>query len=178
MADIVTEMQEDGTQAIIDISGPSNYDMSISSLNGKMPDAPSLESLSKIYTAKFVLEVIAPDGTVIPFTYKRIDPATLLQMDASPIQITDELMNNLSAIDEQGIDGVKSMNADQWKQDVKTNAMFRKAAIQTGVISPTISDEIYEQLDNNVLEALYQAITGGVTSNADLVSHFRSAAEA
>ena len=98
MADVMTEMQPDGSQKIIEIKGPSNYDMKVSPLNGVIPETPSLESLSKVFTAKFVLEVNAPDGTIIPFTYKRIDPGTLLHMDASPIQITDELINNLSMI--------------------------------------------------------------------------------
>ena len=178
MPDVVTEMQEDGNQAIISVSGPSNYDMELGSLNGAIPETPSLENLSKLFTPTLVLKVTAPDGTVIPFTYKRIDPMSLLSMDASPIQITDELMENLSVIDAQGEDVTKTMNASQWKQAIKTTAMFRKASIQMGVISPAITDEIYKQLDPQILEALHQAITGGVTSNAELVSHFRSSTEA
>ena len=45
--------------------------------------------------------------------------------------------------------------------------------MQGGIISPIITDEFYEQLDPTIINALYQAVTGGITSDTELVDHFR-----
>ena len=177
MADLVSENTEDGSSRIVQTAHPSNFDMSLNELNGAVADPPSFENLSKVFTAKYVLNVTAPDGTKIPFTYKRVDSMTLLTMDNSPIQITDAIASRVTGADIQPEEVAKKMTADELLEAAKTSAQLKKGTIQAGVISPVITDEIYEQLDNHILEVLYQAISGGVTSDAELVSHFRSSAK-
>ena len=193
MATLVSEVKEGGDVEIVETSGDSNYQMQLNRLDGKLPTPPSPDALTKIFKPRFVLEVTADDGTVIPFVYKRIDPATLIMTHGSPVSIdtdvaktADNMAERLKGLvgDRDDVD-VKSLSDDdatelrellrdpKAKQMVDTYQTLHKNVVQSGVISPEITDDLYEHLDDDVLDALYEAITGGVTSQNELVQHFR-----
>ena len=185
-ADVITEVQDDGSTEVIETKHTSNYDMSLERVNGKLPESPSFENLSKLFKPRYVLEVTTEDGTRVPFTYKRVDPMTLLMTTGAPVIYTADTLNSIdtvqSKITELGIGDGTSISGDKMldlfqdndvKNTLETANTLRRAVIQAGVISPEITDEIYEELDTDILNALYEAITGGVTSNAELVEHFR-----
>ena len=187
MADVVSELNEDGGSTIVEASQSSNYEMSINQLDGKLPEAPPLDALSKIFKPRYVLEITAPDGTVIPFVYKRIDPAMLLLTQGSPlaVDISDtnrfrEENDRIASIEDEQ-ERVSKMQ--EFLKDPKTQAVMqageetRKRNIQAGVISPEITDELYANLDDDVIDALNEAVTGGVTNSNELVEHFREKSE-
>ena len=60
-AAVVSEVQPDGSTEIIETRGKSNYEGRIRELNGTAPNAPPVSDLSKLFTAKFVIEITAPD---------------------------------------------------------------------------------------------------------------------
>lgn len=180
-AALVSEVQPDGSTEIIETRGKSNYEGRIRELNGTAPNAPPVSDLSKLFTPKFVIEITAPDGTIIPFTYKKVSPMDLLMSHGSPIVVTDQVIRGITNIrEQQGEDGqiddleaLKLLQDDSWKDSQAAFSALRKVSVQGGIISPIITDEFYEQLDPTIINALYQAVTGGITSDTELVDHFR-----
>ena len=197
MADVVSEVREDGSSEVVETAQTSNYEMSLNRLDGQLPEAPPLDALSKIYKPRYVLEVTAPDGTVIPFVYKRIDPATLMLTQGSPVVITPEDRSKATELEQKSkelyadirstddvnvrqekLDELQTLMSDPRTQELNImGEQIRKRVIQSGVISPEITDEIYENLDDSILDALHEAITGGVTNQNELVEHFRGDVE-
>ena len=186
---LVTEVQEDGSEVIVNTDRPTNYDMDIKRLDTEIPDTLPTGSLSKLFKPKYVLEVTAEDGTIIPFVYKKIDPATLLATHGEALAVDIEAattaqkeIERLRAESNQNpdiniTDVSQSLNNDTMSM-IKTMIKVRKLTVQTGVISPEITDEIYEELDFDIIDALEQAISGGVTNQNELVKHFHKRAEA
>lgn len=188
---VVSEVTEDGGTEIKETSHPSNFDMSLGRLDGTLPDAPNTDALSKLFKPRYVLNVTTADGTVVPFVYKRVDPMTLMMTHDSPITVSPDAIRNAESAQtrlEEIADSVDENNPltpelqaemrelltsadtqDTYKQGV----FMKKTTVQTGVISPQITDELYENLDDDIIDALFQAIRGGVTSDAELVEHFR-----
>ena len=64
-----------------------NFQFQEERLNKALPESPDRKMLAKLFTPRFVLNVTAPDGTVIPFVYKRMDPGTLLITHGSAISL-------------------------------------------------------------------------------------------
>ena len=137
-----------------------------------------------------------PDGIEVPFVYKRIDPGTLMMTQGSPLAIdigeaqrkSDELVKQVDALrakvdSEDADEAAIAAEIRQLRDSDETQSLFstardlRKRTVQAGVIQPEISDELYENLDDDILDALYEAITGGVTSSNELVEHFRQSAD-
>ena len=200
MADVITEVSETGETKVVDTGNrESNYDMSLNRLSGELPQVPSMNAISKLFKPRYVLNVTAEDGTVIPFVYKRIDPGTLLLTQGSPLALNpsvkeqalsmrkqfDDIGINLDHLDKKGV--VNESNRDQVEKilrggnsgDVmKAADELRRSVLKAGVISPEITDDLYENLDDEILDALHEAITGGVTSNTELVEKFHGPPEA
>lgn len=193
MSDLVTQVNEDGTTDIVETKQVSNYEMELDRVNpAEVPSAPPTDSLSKLFKPKYVLYVTAEDGEKIPFVYKRVDPATLLVTNETPLTIDTNVADTAQQVENRLKDFRETYkNPKDAPQEVidelneflleenTVNAMkqglqLRKNAVQAGVISPQITDEIYEELDDHILDALHEAITGGVTSQTELVEHFRN----
>ena len=180
---LVTEVQEDGSEVIVNTDRPTNYDMDIKRLDTEIPDTLPTGSLSKLFKPKYVLEVTAEDGTIIPFVYKKIDPMTLLAthgdalaVDIEAVSTAQKEIEKVQAKANQSganpTDLIESASNDTVHM-IKTMLKVRKLTVQTGVISPEITDELYEELDFDIIDALEQAISGGVTNQNELVEHFR-----
>ena len=187
---LVTEIAEDGTEQIVESDRPVNqmYDMNIERANeNDLPEAPPITDLSKLFKPKYILNITVPDGSIIPFTYKKQDPGSLLLSHGSPLAIDTEIVKSAQEIQSKIDEVQEGENAEELLQELMTDPKFiemhnagmrmRKTTIQTCVISPIIDDALYNELDDAILEALYQAITGGVTNQAELVEHFRETNE-
>ena len=190
---VTSQVMEDGSTEVLETGLPSDYDFNFDRVDGKLPEPPPLDSISKLYKPRYILEVRSADGTVIPFIYKRIDPATLMLTHGRPMIENLDLMTKADSIgdrlmalkgkseEELATDEVRELikEAQETLQDQRIKDMERssedlhKHVIQANVLSPEITDEIYENLEDSILEVLYQAITGGVTSHTELVDHFR-----
>ena len=192
MHGLTSEVLPDGQTEITETTDRSNYDMSINRVDGTVPDTPSMDAVAKLFKPRFVLNVTADDGTVIPFVYKRLDPGTMMITHGNPIAISGEQVKQVlptyervQELRDKGIAAggdlpaediaeMRELLADPTMREItKIGVDMRKNTVQSGVIDPVITDEVYEQLDDNVLEALYQAIRGGVTSTNELLDHFR-----
>ena len=177
MPDLVSEVQEDGTQQITETSQQSNYQMEVKPADP--PDSVDGNQLSALFKKNHVLEVTTPYGGVIPFTYKKMDSATLMLTHRVPLAIDPEKLQTaqemLSGLQQE--DGTEKMNKmvedEEFLEMLEKLEKLKKLTLQSGVIDPVITDEIYEQLDDEVVEALYLAISGGVTSTTELVEAFR-----
>ena len=186
-----TEMNEDGEQQITQTTQASNYEMEIKRAVGELPDAPPLVDLSKLFKPKYILNVKTPDGSVIPFTYKRLDPGTLMATHGEPLtldtavrQSAQELISRLEELQSKPRKKDEPITPDEaaelqeitthpdYLATVKKGMQLRKVTVQTGVISPQITDELYEELDDEILDMLSEAISGGVTNQNELVQHF------
>ena len=186
-----TEMQEDGEQQITQTTQESNYEVELKRADGELPEAPPLADLSKLFKPKYVLNVKTPDGSVIPFTYKRLDPITLMATYGSPLTVdtavkesAQELLDRLQKLQKKPRkkgEGMSEEDVAEYQEitthpdylaTVEKGMQLRKVTVQTGVISPQITDELYEQLDDNVLDLLTEAISGGVTNQTELVQQF------
>lgn len=79
-ATLTSEVQADGTAKVVGASQPTNAEFGFeeTQLGTALPEVPTTDALRKLFTPRFVLNVTAPDRTVIPFVYKRVDPGTLL----------------------------------------------------------------------------------------------------
>ena len=190
MSDLVTEVNEDGEQTIIEAQGTTNYEMQIDRLDGEIPKV-SADALKSLFTPRHRLIVTAPDGTIVPFIYKRIDPATLVTTHGSPVvldtrvaqtaqslvdrleELRQETKDDPSRQEEADAEAKEIMDNSDLKEALQIMQTRKKASVQAGTISPEITDEIYESLDVDIIDALYQAITGGVTSQNELVEYFR-----
>lgn len=188
MQGLVTEVQEDGSQEITEVSQASNFEIQTEKVQGNIATDIPTDSLSKLFKRKLVLYVTTEDGEKIPFVYKRIDPGMLLLAQGSPLALDTNIVETAQSVadslreaqqdsDEQGnppTDKVSEIMQNSKTQDLFRMAQqLRKNVIQTGTISPEITDELYDKLDDEILNALHDAITGGVTSNNDLVQYFR-----
>ena len=171
MSDLTTELGPDGEEIIVSIDPSKTYEATIKPLNGAMPEAPSPENLSKLFEPQFVLEVTAPDGTIIPFTFKRIDPVNILSDYGSSMFITEEKLNQIQQVTQ--LEDRSNVSVEEWKAHLEVNALLKKNAIIFGVIKPVITEETYDLLVPKVRDDLYSAITGGITSGTELVEHFR-----
>ena len=177
MPDLVSEVQEDGTQQITETEHPSNYKMEVKPADP--PDSIDGNQLSALFKKNHVLEVSTPYGGVIPFTYKKMDSATLmlthrvpLAIDPEKLQTAQEMLSGLQQ--EDGTSKINKMIEDDDFLDLlEKMALLRKLTVTSGCLDPVIDDEIYEQLDDEIVDALYFAISGGVTSTAQLVNAFR-----
>lgn len=195
MADVVSEVQEDGSTEVKETARASNYEMELTRLDGALPEAPSTDALSKLFKPRFLLEITASDGTVIPFVYKRVDPMSLMLSQGSPMAVNPELIQTAqetqkrlqqlgvtsstppSSLSEDVQEDIARVLAEPKAQEFfEMRLRMRQTVIETGVISPQITPEIYEQLDDDIIEALYEAITGGVSTSNELVEHFREIA--
>ena len=195
MTDVVSEVQEDGSTTISGTAHKSNYDMELNRLDGILPEIPPMDALSKLFKPRYVLKVTTPDGIEIPFVYKRIDPGTLMMMQGSPLAVdigqaqqrSTELVNQMEAlrekvnaedVDPEAIsEEIRKLRDSEETQELFNTARdLRKRTVQAGVIQPEITDELYANLDDDILQALYQAITGGVTNSNEMVEHFRELA--
>ena len=65
MVDVVSKVTADGGAEITDTKRPSNYESEIGAVNGKLPEAPSFENVSKLFAPRWVLNVTAPDLSLI-----------------------------------------------------------------------------------------------------------------
>ena len=179
MSDLVSEVQEDGTQQITETSQESNYQMKVRPEDLKPPDEVHGIQLSALFKKNHILEITIPSGITIPFTYKKIDSATLmlthripLAIDPEKLKTAQEMLSGLQQ--EDGIEKINKMvNDEEFLDMLEKMATLRKLTVQSGVIDPVITDEIYDQLDDEVLDALYLSISGGVTSSTELVEAFR-----
>ena len=197
MASVVTEVKPDGSKEIIKTSKPSNYELKVNQYDGELPQAPPTEDLELLFEPRYELEVKAPNGKIIPFYCKRIDPATMMITYGSPIAIStaldaEQIQNRMVALSEntnpRNEDGSPNQEYLEELQDIlketDAQAAMQQAeqlqinVIQAGVISPKLTKEQAERLSPKIKEALYQIITGGVTSQNELVEHFRDDAEA
>ncbi len=180
MAGLTSEVQADGTTQITQTDRPSNYDLQIEKLDGSLPDAPSEEALKKLFSPKYVLTVTI-DGTEIPFIYKRMDPATLIITHDQPVSIdpgvNKQLANNEEPVNLNQITVHELLHDPSKRQALKDSMHLVKITVQGAVVSPKITDEIYENLDNQLIDALYAAITGEVKDQQDLVHFFREKTE-
>ena len=187
---VTTEVQEDGTTKVTQVNPPagSSYQFNNRVVRTKLPDVPTSENLAKLFTPRYVLEVTADDGTVIPFVYRHLDPSSLLLTTGKPVSVNvdikekaQELSDQLQEISEKEESSpleALSLLHQEGSQDLLQQALdLRKNTLKTGVISPPMTDELYENLDDEVLEALYEAITGGVTSDTELVETFSDGTE-
>ena len=187
MADVTTEVQPDGTTEVVDASGPTNYEFSQQQVGADLPEVPSSADLAKLFTPRLVLNVTAPDGTVIPFVFKRMDPGTLLLTHGSPVSIPVDVRERARALQVdldaiRGADGtlddasagkaIDLLQSKDSRQVLDLAQTIRKNTVMAAVISPVMTEELYDNLDDEVLEALYDAITGGVTSDTELVETF------
>ena len=198
MTDVVSEVQEDGSTTISGTAHKSNYDMELNRLDGILPEIPPMDALSKLFKPRYVLKVTTPDGIEIPFVYKRIDPATMILTQGSPLGISlnevagesNDIAEKLQSLREgldaassdadadAKLDEMRDLMSDEKTQGIlQTAQTLRQRVIQSGVLSPEITDDLYENLDDDILNALYEAITGGVTSSNELVEHFRKGSE-
>lgn len=187
---LVTEVNEHGEQTIVEASGTTNYEMQIDRLDGEIPKVSS-DALKSLFTPRHKLTVTAPDGTIVTFVYKRIDPATLVVTHGTPVvmdtrvaQTAQSLVDRLEELkqeteadpsrqEEADAEAKEIMNNEDLKEALQVLQQRKKASVQAGTISPEITDEIYEALDIDVIDALHQAITGGITSQNELVEYFR-----
>lgn len=196
MADVVSEVMEDGGTEVTETAHASNYEVSLGRLDGAVPEPPPLDAISKLFKPRYTLNITTDDGTVIQFVYKRSDPATLMITHGSPIAIGAEDAEDAVEVSRKFADlqeredaagGVLPDDAqeelNELMSDPRTQELFalmdrrQKATVQTNVISPVITDEIYDALQPEILRALYEAITGGITSQNELVEYFRERAE-
>ena len=195
MADLVSEVMEDGGTEVTETAHKSNYEVSLGRLDGAVPEPPPLDAVAKLFKPRYVLEVKLEDGTVVPFVYKRTDPATMMMTQGGPLSVgaseredIRKINNQLSDLRARTTDG-ESVPADVQNDlndllsEPRTQELFamqdgiQKAVIQANVISPVITDEIYDNLEPDILRALHEAITGGITSQNELVDYFREITE-
>ena len=179
-------MQDLITEAGAPTDAPA-YEFSQQRVGADLPAVPSSADLAKLFTPRLVLNVTAPDGTVIPFVYKRMDPGTLLLTHGAPVTIPVDVRERAQALQVdldaiRGTDGQvdadsaeKALDILQSKESREVLSLaqqLRKSTLMAAVLSPEMTEELYTHLDDTVLEALYDAITGGVTSDTELVETF------
>ena len=87
--------------------------------------------------------------------------------------ITDEYLQAMDKRDKAAENPELILSSKEWANSIEANSLMKKCTVQFGVIEPTISDELYDELDQKWIDALYEAISGGITSNTDLVEFFR-----
>lgn len=195
MGNLTSEVQADGTTTITDASQPTTeFQFKQEQVGAQLPEVPTSEVLSKLFTPRYVLNVTAPDGTVIPFLYKRLDPGTLLLTHGAPVAVSVDVRDQAAKLktemetlgisdDDTELDAEQREKALELLQKEGTREMLeqaekmRKHTLKTAVLAPVINDELYENLADEVKEALYDAITGGVTSDTELVETFPNGAE-
>ena len=198
MPKVTSAVNEDGSTDVIATDQPSNFEFEHAVVQGDLPDVPTTESLSKLFIRRNVLNVKAPDGTVIPFIYKKGDPMSALIALGSPLAVDTNVKAKLNTLivdtDALAAEVRKAKTDDDLDDETKSkvrdlinndDAQFmmeqfqnvRRIMLKSNVISPTITDEIYDNLDEEVITALYDAITGGVTSDNELVNTFPEDAE-
>lgn len=172
-AQIISEVQPDGTTKVVKTKYESAYSPKISTITGEMPDIPQDADLSKFFTPKRVIELTAPDGTKQKFIYKRLSPAELLRDYGTVALITQEMIDISKGV----TDAITSETPEEYLRNIQADTKIRKATIQNGILKPTITDEAYEQIDSEHLDILFEVISGGITSQTELVQHFRNRAE-
>ena len=183
--DVVSEVREDGYNEITETAHVSNYEMQVRRLDTKLPESIPTESLSDLFNPKRVLDVTLEDGTVISFVYKKVDPATLMITHESPLAIDPEqakvAYEKFEELEKRDQDGDSTAAADlnelvsdkETMDTLKKMMQIRKLTVQSGVISPEITDDLYEDLPDEIINTLQVAITGGITNQNELVEHFR-----
>ena len=186
---LTSEVQADGTAKVVGAAQPTNAEFGFeeTELGMALPEVPTTDALRKLFTPRYVLNVTAPDGTVIPFVYKRVDPGTLLITQgigvAVPIDTPEQaaklrvdmntVLNNAELSEDERKQGMFDLMNKKESQDVMTLMQaLRRATLKAAVLSPQITDELYDMLDDSVTEKLYDCITGGVTSQTELVETF------
>ena len=185
---VVSEVQPDGTTKIV---RKELFESKVKKAeNGKVPDKVSLGDLSKLFKPKRVIEIVTEDGSIISFGFKLVDPMTLLLTTGSPISWTEtrEGLNSIGdALGGQNLDGISEKELEQRLKDIYNKEEFKeiihnfeavqKLVIQSGITTTEITDEIYEMLEDRVINHLYSAITGGVTADNQAVETFREDVE-
>ena len=196
---VTSKVTKDGESEITQVQPMPQYNIKSGAIGAdpinNVPEPPNINDLSKLFTPKFVAYVQAPDGTEIPFTYKKIDPGTLLQTVGIPNAVAlhpgiaknrlsekaAELGIDLDAVEEEELsdddpraEAVMLLMAGEEMQSLaKFNEHCRREALKLCIVSPKMDDELYDNLAEEVKEGLYQVITGGVVNDNELIENFR-----
>ena len=193
MENVVSVSTNDGQSEILKAEEEPRYKINTGELNSKLPKPPNDVDLSKLFAPKYVANVKAPDGTIIPFTYKKLDSGSMLAtigmplgVNIHPLVATERLQKKAEAL---GIDLDKPleievddpkfnekldlMSGEEIVEIQRFNEHVRRETLKLSIISPQITDDIYDDLDEEVKEGLYQLVSGGVTNDKELVEFFR-----
>ena len=186
---VISEVQEDGTQKVTSAPGSRKMEVTYGRLDSDMPLMPTDTAMQKLFKPKNVIQITTDDGTVIPIVYKRIDPGSLLLSHGSPLNIpsdafqtarrlqkqTDEIVKNTAeGSDEREQQQADLMASDDGLKMLEITDKMRRNAILLGVIQPQMTNEMLDDLEEDILNLLYECITEGVTTNINLVGHFPS----
>ena len=195
---VTSEVNQDGESQIISVKDNPEYNIESEAVTRELPKVPDVQDLSKLFTPKFVAYVTAPDGTQIPFTYKKIDPGSLMQTVGIPnaismhpviannriqkqaeelgVGLTEDGELDLENIDEDDprSEAIKvMMTGDEMQSMLKFSEHCQREVLKMCVITPKIDDTLYDELADEVKTGLYEVITGGVVGDNELAKGFR-----
>ena len=185
---VISEVQEDGTQKVTHAPGSrQKMEVTYGRLDSDMPLMPTDTAMQKLFKPKNVLQITTEDGTQIPIVYKRIDPGSLLLSHGSPLVLPADAIQATRRFEKQREDILKTtkegsrereekladlMTTDDGATAIHVSDKMRKNAILLGVIQPPMTEKMIEDLEEDIVNLLYDCITEGVTTNIDLVGHF------
>ena len=198
---VESEVGKDGQSEITKVKENPLYKIESRPLGTDLPEVPSVADISKLFEPKFVAYIDLPDGSGrAAFTYKKIDPMTLIQtigvpnsIDLHPVIALDRLNDKASALgieigseeelqfekDDPRIPDILALeNGEEMQNMAKFNEHLRRETLKLCVISPPIDDALYDNLAEGVKEGLYNEISGGVTTNNEITENFREVGEA
>ena len=186
---VVSEVQEDGTQKVTHAPGSNKMEVTYGRLDSDMPLMPTDTAMQKLFKPKNVLQITTEDGTQIPIVYKRIDPGSLMLSHGSPLaipsdalQVARRMQQGFQSIEKSTQEGTPErekatadlMAGDDGGRMLEINDKMRRNAILLGVIQPPMTNEMIDDLEEDIVQLLYDCITEGVTTNIELVGHFPS----
>lgn len=190
---LVSEVNEEGNTEIIQTSQESNYEVNVTQIDATAPLPPPTSNLKAFFAPRYKCTITNSDGISQEFFYKKLDPGSQLMSYGQPLGVdtniedlasqTKEIQDRFAKIrDDKDEEGNVTPNAlvqmHALMREPGARAMFeiyeqkKKNVVMIAVISPEITEEIYDLLEYEVADKLYQAITGGVTTDIAVVEHF------
>ena len=161
------------------------------SINEVMP-GESIEDnidLSALMKPRYKLEFDV-GGVVVPFYFNKLDPGTMLMTHGTPLAVSsaNRLQEKFKEaglnpedpeINESNVAVALELLNDDAAQSVMVDAAdLKNRTLIKAVLSPKLTKELIEQLDEEIVDVLYETITGGITTDNKSVSDFPDATEA
>ena len=155
----------------------------------KMEETPNFKSLGElktIFSSNLIVQIYVEElGEEISFRIKKASPTDLMLMQRSLISLSTQIFGEDNSLfdgdeppdDETLLKELSPQKIDELMELTTRSQQQRFDMILANVIEPEIDRSLLEQMDQDVIDILYNAIAGHIQGGQEFLTTFRGDGE-